>query len=117
MLCFPAVLFSGAILPVHVMAPVGAAISTVVPVRWAFEAVGRILGVRSLLIHGGSPLGPPLVQSYGDAGTSATGLYWLYLAAFTLVFLVGAWGVLMLTTSRRMRRLKKARPVDQGEIE
>ena len=103
MLCFPAVLFSGAILPVHVMAGVGAAFSTVVPVRWAFEAVGRDLEVRELLAGGGSPLGPPLLESYGDAGTQATGLYWLYLAAFTVVFLVGTWAVLRL----RLRRWER----------
>ncbi len=31
MLCFPAVLFSAAILPVHLMAHTGAALSTVIP--------------------------------------------------------------------------------------
>ena len=103
MLCFPAVLFSGAILPVHVMAGAGAAISTAVPVRWAFEAVGRDLGIRELLAGGASPLGPPLLESYGDAGTQATGLYWLYLAAFTGVFLVGTWSVLRL----RLRRWER----------
>jgi ABC-type multidrug transport system ATPase subunit len=43
MLCFPAVLFSGAILPVQVMAGVGAAISVAMPDRWAFEAIGHDL--------------------------------------------------------------------------
>jgi hypothetical protein len=95
MLCFPAVLFSGAILPVHVMAGVGAAISTVIPVRWAFEATGHALAVRDLLLHGGSPLGPPLVHAYGNAGTQAASVYWLYLAAFTVVFLGGAWVALV----------------------
>jgi ABC-type multidrug transport system ATPase subunit len=103
MICFPAVLFSGAILPVHLMAPVGAAISAVVPVRWAFEALGHDLGVRAILTHGGSALGPPLVQSYGNAGNHATGTYWAYLAVFTLVFLVGAWLVLATTSRRNMR--------------
>jgi ABC-type multidrug transport system ATPase subunit len=95
MLCFPAVLFSGAILPVHVMAGVGAAISLAVPVRWAFEAAGHALGVRSLLEHGGSPLGPPLVRAYGNAGTEAAGVYWLYLVTFVVVFLAGAWAALV----------------------
>ena len=100
MLCFPAVLFSGAILPVNVMAAAGAAISVVVPVRWAFEALGHDLGVRELLAHGGSPLGPPLLEAYGDAGTETTATYWLYLAAFVLVFFAGAW----LTLAYRCRR-------------
>jgi ABC-type multidrug transport system ATPase subunit len=101
MLCFPAVLFSGAILPVHEMASAGAAISTIIPGRWAFEALGHDLGVRHILADGGSPLGPPLIAAYGDeAGTQATGVYWAYLTAFTLVFLFGAWVVLR----RRCRR-------------
>jgi hypothetical protein len=94
MLCFPAVLFSGAILPVNVMAGAGAAFSTIIPDRWAFEALGHDLGVRHILADGGSPLGPPLLEAYGDAGTQATGVYWVYLAAFTVVFFAGAWVVL-----------------------
>ena len=101
MLCFPAVLFSGAIVPVHVMAGVGAAISTVMPDRWAFEALGHDLGVRHLLAHGGSPLGPPLLQAYGNAVTQTTGLYWLYLAAFAVVFFAGAWITLVRRCSTR----------------
>jgi ABC-type multidrug transport system ATPase subunit len=100
MLCFPAVLFSGAILPVHVMAGAGAAISTIIPDRWAFEALGHDLGVRHILADGGSPLGPPLLKAYGDAGTQATGVYWVYLAAFTIVFFAAAVVVLQ----RRCRR-------------
>ena len=69
MLCFPAVLFSGAILPVNLMARAGAALSVVIPSRWAFEVIGHDLGARRILAEGGSPLGPPLLASYGDAGT------------------------------------------------
>lgn len=100
MLCFPAVLFSGAILPVHVMAGIGAAISTVIPVRWAFEAMGHTLGIRSLLLHGGSPLGPPLVHAYGNAGEHATGIYWIYLSVFVVVFFAGAWATLVRSCQR-----------------
>jgi hypothetical protein len=75
MLCFPAVLFSGAILPVPVMAQIGAFISALMPSRWAWEALGHDLGIRHLLAKGGSPLGPPLLDSYGDTGTYATGTY------------------------------------------
>jgi hypothetical protein len=103
MLCFPAVLFSGAILPVHVMAGIGAAISILIPVRWAFEAAGHAFGVRGLLLHGGSPLGPPLVRAYGNAGEQAAGVYWGYLAAFALVFLGAAW-VTLVHGSRREAR-------------
>lgn len=94
MLCFPAVLFSGAILPVNVMAPVGVALSAVMPDRYAFEAIGRDLGLRELFVTGGSELGPPLLAAYGDAGTSATPTYWLVLGAFSALFLAAAWVVL-----------------------
>jgi ABC-type multidrug transport system ATPase subunit len=103
MLCFPAVLFSGAILPVHLMAAPGAAFSTVIPSRWAFEAIGHDIGARRILSEGGSPLGPPLLDSYGAAGTEVTGAYWLVLLAFTVVFLVATWAVVVRTTRRSIR--------------
>ena len=103
MLCFPAVLFSGAILPVNLMAGPGAALSLLIPSRWAFEVIGHDLGARRILADGGSPLGPPLLASYGDAGTHSTGIYWLVLATFAVVFLVATWGVLVRTTGRSMR--------------
>jgi hypothetical protein len=96
-------LFSGAILPVHLMASAGVALSTVIPSRWAFEAIGHDLGARQILAHGGSPLGPPLLASYGDAGNAATGTYWLVLAAFGFVFLVATWAVLIRSTRRATR--------------
>ena len=94
MLCFPAVLFAGAILPVHLMAGAGAALSGIMPSRWAFEAIGHDLGARRILAHGGSKLGPPLLASFGNAGTASTGAYWLILSAFAVMFLVATWGVL-----------------------
>lgn len=103
LLCFPVVLFSGAILPVHVMAGVGAAISIVIPVRWAFEGLGHQFEVRSLLTNSHSALGAPLVQSYGNAGELASQWYWAYLAVFVVVFLVGAWVALSLTIRRSLR--------------
>ena len=103
MLCFPAVLFSGAILPVHLMAGAGAALSVVIPSRWAFESVGHDLGARQILGAGGSPLGPPLLASYGDAGTQSTGTYWVILAAFAVVFLIGTWAVVVRTTRKSIR--------------
>jgi ABC-type multidrug transport system ATPase subunit len=103
MLCFPAVLFSGAILPVNLMASAGAALSTVIPTRWAFEGIGHDLGARRILADGGSPLGPPLLESYGDAGTHTTGTYWLILAAFAVALLGATWGVLVRSTRRSTR--------------
>lgn len=103
MLCFPAVLFSGAILPVHQMADAGALISTAMLTRWSFEALGHDLGVRTVLEEGGSPLGPPLLESYGDAGKSDTVVYWLVLAGFTLVLFVGALLVLRKRCAQAVR--------------
>ena len=103
MLCFPAVLFSGAILPVNLMAGTGAGLSTVIPSRWAFEVIGHDLGARRILAEGGSRLGPPLLASYGDAGTHSTGTYWLVLAAFAVVFLVATWRAVVRTTQTSLR--------------
>ncbi|MET0908733.1 MAG: ATP-binding cassette domain-containing protein [Ilumatobacteraceae bacterium] len=103
MLCFPAVLFSGAILPVHIMASAGAMTSTLIPSRWAFEAIGHDLGARHILENGGSPLGPPLLASYGNAGTTSTGIYWLVLAGFAAAFLATTVRVLAHTTRRTER--------------
>lgn len=103
MLCFPAVLFSGAILPVNVMAPVGAAMSVAMPDRWAFEALGRDLELRQLFAEGGSPLGPPLLAAFGQAGTSPTTTYWAILAGFTVAFLVATWLVLRVRCRSSLR--------------
>ena len=85
------------------MAVVGQWISAIVPVRWAFEAVGHDLGVRELLLRGGSPLGPPLVQSYGDAGLEATTTYWIYLVGFTVAFFASTWALMR----RKLRHAKR----------
>ena len=103
MLCFPAVLFAGAVLPVHLMATAGAALSTTMPTRWAFEAIGHDLGARQILGHGGSPLGPPLLASFGDAGSASTATYWAILAVFAVAWLAATWSVLVRVTRRPAR--------------
>jgi len=45
MLCFPQVLFSGAMVPVTTMTDGGEAVSRAMSSRWAFEAIGRLLEV------------------------------------------------------------------------
>jgi ABC-type multidrug transport system permease subunit len=89
MLCFPAVLFSGAILPVPQMAFVGRAISAVTPARWSFESVGRALDLRQ------RAAGPDtgVLRQYGDAFTGGTTGHWVILAAFGLAFLAAAHAV------------------------
>jgi hypothetical protein len=109
MLCFPAVLFSGAILPVHLMASAGAALSVIIPSRWAFEAIGHDLGARRIFAEDPSPLGRPLLASYGDAGTASTATYCLVLALFSVAFVAGTWIVLARATRHTTRRPARRR--------
>ncbi|MEV5750293.1 ATP-binding cassette domain-containing protein [Actinoallomurus sp. NPDC052308] len=87
MLCFPQVLFVGAILPVPVMAVAGRVLSYGMSNRWAFEALGHSLGVARLWAHGRSPLGPPLLASYGATFSRPVVVDWVILTGFTALFL------------------------------
>jgi hypothetical protein len=98
MVCFPQVLFVGAILPVPVMAAVGRWISYLMTNRWTFEALGHSLGVARLWASGRSPLGPPLLASYGATFARSAGEDWLILAAFTIAFLAATMGVVIRKT-------------------
>jgi ABC-type multidrug transport system ATPase subunit len=100
MLCFPQVLFSGAFVPVPQMAGAGRALSYAMTNRWSYEALGSGLGLENLWAHGRSPLGPPLLASYGDTFGHPASLGWAILAGFTVACLAGAWAVL----ARRCRR-------------
>ena len=84
--CFPQVLFVGAILPVPVMADVGRWFSYAMSNRWAFEALGHSGGIEPLWRDGGSPLGPPLLASYGDSFARPVWQNWTILAGFTAFF-------------------------------
>jgi ABC-type multidrug transport system ATPase subunit len=83
MLCFPAVLFSGAMVPNPVMAGAGRAISAAMSDRWAFEAIARHLHIAARL----QPSSP-----YAGLGASPRATYWLLLAAFALITAIGAYG-------------------------
>jgi ABC-type multidrug transport system ATPase subunit len=85
MLCFPAVLFSGAMVPVPVMTSAGSAIAAAMPDRWAFEAIARHLQVTRLLT-GDSP--------YTGLGHASYGFYWTVLAVMGVVLAVAAYLVL-----------------------
>jgi ABC-type multidrug transport system ATPase subunit len=76
MLCFPAVLFSGAMVPMPVMAGAGRGIAAVMSDRWAFEAIARHLDLAALT----GPASP-----YASLGASSPATYWALLLAFTLV--------------------------------
>lgn len=75
MLCFPAVLFAGAMVPVPVMAPAGRAIAAAMPDRWAFEAIARHLDVGALAS----------ATPHASLGASTSAAYWAVLAGFTVV--------------------------------
>jgi ABC-type multidrug transport system ATPase subunit len=94
MLCFPQVLFVGAILPVPVMAVAGRVLSYPMSNRWAFEGLGHSLDVATLWALGGSPLGPPLLASYGDTFSRSVLADWAILGGFAVVFLAAAGLVL-----------------------
>lgn len=103
MLCFPQVLFVGAFLPVPVMALPGRMISYLMSNRWAFDALGATAGLPHLWRDGGSKLGPPLLDSYGDTFAGSVPIKWAVLAAFAFVFLIAAALVLTRKTPRRRR--------------
>jgi len=88
MLCFPQVLFVGAILPVPVMAAPGRWLSYAMSNRWAFEGLGHSLGIERLWATGASPLGPPLLASYEDTFSRGVGVDWAVLGGFAVLFLL-----------------------------
>ncbi|MGW6460646.1 ABC transporter permease, partial [Streptomyces sp. NPDC055078] len=94
LLCFPQVLFSGAFVPVPLMAAAGQWLSGAMTNRWAYEALGAGADLEGLWTTGASPLGPPLLASYGDTFAHAPWSRWLVLAGFTVLFLAVAWWVL-----------------------
>jgi ABC-type multidrug transport system ATPase subunit len=94
MLCFPAVLFSGAMVPIPVMAGAGRAIAAVMSDRWAFEAIGRHLDVASVT----GPSSP-----YAALGASSSTTYWLLLALFAVVTAAGAYVAVRRRAGHEMR--------------
>jgi ABC-type multidrug transport system ATPase subunit len=96
--CFPQVLFVGAILPVPAMALVGRWISYAMTDRWTFEALGHSMGVTALWANGRSPLGAPLLASYGTTFDRAVGVDWLILAGFTVAFFAATVAVVIRRT-------------------
>jgi ABC-type multidrug transport system ATPase subunit len=94
MLCFPAVLFAGAVLPVSTMNIGGRAVSVVVIARWAFEALGRDLGLSSLFAGDHTGQGSALLDQYGATFDHQTAANWIRLALFVLAFLAATAAVL-----------------------
>lgn len=108
MVCFPQVLFVGAILPVPVMAAVGRWISYLMTNRWTFEALGHSLGLAPLWAAGRSPLGPPLLASYGATFARPAGEDWLILAGFTVAFLAATVAVVVRKTTSAVQPGRQA---------
>jgi len=82
MLCFPAVLFAGAVVPLPVMTGPGRFIAAVMPDRWAFEAIARRLRIADIT-------GPASPQA--SLGASTVTVYGALLAAFAAVLACGAY--------------------------
>jgi hypothetical protein len=93
MLCFPQVLFAGAVVPVAEMAVPGQAISIAMANRWAFEALGRGL-------HVGTGRTPAAMAAYSDAFTGPALTGCVVLATLGLVFALAAVRVLASRTRR-----------------
>jgi ABC-type multidrug transport system ATPase subunit len=90
MLCFPQVLFAGAIVPVAAMAAPGRLLSLGLSNRYAFEALGHSLGLDALTAT------RPGMRAYGDAFAGGLTYHWLVLAGFTTVLALATGWVLRL---------------------
>jgi ABC-type multidrug transport system ATPase subunit len=88
MLCFPQVLFAGAIVPVPDMAGPGRVMSVGLANRWAFESLGRALDLDRLAAFGA----PSSAHHAAFAGSPVEG--WIVLAGFVALLLAGTVAVL-----------------------
>jgi len=88
MLCFPQVLFAGAVVPVADMAAPGRWLSLGLANRFSFEALGRALGLDQFT----GAL--PAMRAYGGTFSGSVAGRWLVLAAFAGVFALATVWVL-----------------------
>jgi ABC transport system ATP-binding/permease protein len=88
MLCFPQVLFAGAVVPVDDMATPGRLLSLGLANRYSFEALGR--GLHLDRFAGTFPS----IGAYGDTFSGPVAHRWLVLAGFTAVSTVATMWVL-----------------------
>lgn len=96
MLCFPQVLFAGAMVPVSAMTSEGRAISAAMSNRWAFEALGRTLDLDGRFGSDPGGLGEWVTVFHGDASTQVAAL-----AGMVVLCLVATVGVLHRRTAAR----------------
>jgi ABC transport system ATP-binding/permease protein len=92
MICFPQVLFAGAVVPVPDMAGTGQMMSHVLANRWAFESIGRSLGLDALVA------GRAGAEGYLPAFTGSPISGWVTLAAFAAASLLATGLVLRAKT-------------------
>ncbi len=83
MLCFPQVLFAGAVVPVTEMAATGRFLSFGLADRWGFESLGRTLGLDARVMDN------PSTTGYVDAFTGSVASGWIVLAIITGLALAG----------------------------
>jgi ABC-type multidrug transport system ATPase subunit/ABC-type multidrug transport system permease subunit len=88
MLCFPQVLFGGAIVPVDQMALPGRLMSLVLSNRHAFDALGRDLDLDRYTAT------VPAMSAYGDTFDGGTGASLIALGAFAVVLILATVRVL-----------------------
>jgi ABC transport system ATP-binding/permease protein len=88
MLCFPQVLFGGAIVPVDQMALAGRLMSLVLSNRHAFDALGRDLDLDRYTAT------VPAMSAYGDTFHGGTGASLMALASFAIALTVATVWVL-----------------------
>jgi hypothetical protein len=87
MLCYPQVLFSGAILPVPVMAGAGKALSWTATDKYAFNALGKSVDINSRFADSASPLGPSLLAQYGGTFSGSVMPDWAIMGGVTILLL------------------------------
>jgi ABC-type multidrug transport system ATPase subunit len=88
MLCFPQVLFAGAVVPVADMAAPGRWLSLGLANRYSFEALGHALRLEQLT----GTL--PAMRAYGDTFAGTVAYRWLLLAGLAVVFTLATVWVL-----------------------
>ena len=90
----PQVLFAGSLFAVASMNSVGKVIAAFTGVRWAFEGAVSSVKLKDLFEANDTQIAKALLVQYKDSFNWAPERYWLVLAAFILVPLIGAGVVL-----------------------
>lgn len=85
MLCFPQVLFAGAVVPVDELSVLGRGMSVVLANRWAFEALGRSLDLDTTA---------PGLAGHRAAFSGSPAMAWFLLASFAAVLTAATVAVL-----------------------